>query len=159
MMRCIYGVLHIGCNIFLAHCIFGALYLWCYLFSLLVCYALASLVLCICTFGMLCIGIFGGASLVRLLVCNASLVHCFWSWVQYIFGVAFLVLCIVSYIAQACYRSGASTVLTSLGKCLKMHIFYLGRTNLDPKLKHNWGLFFSIFNVEQLFQRYWGENS
>ena len=34
-----------------------------------------------------------------------------WSWVQYIFGVASLVLCIVSYIAQACYRSGASTLL------------------------------------------------
>ena len=33
-----------------------------------------------------------------------------WSWVQYIFGVASLVLCIVSYIAQACYRSGASTL-------------------------------------------------
>ena len=26
---------------------------------------------------LLCIGIFGGASLVRLLLCNASLVHCF----------------------------------------------------------------------------------
>ena len=33
-----------------------------------------------------------------------------WSWVQYIFGVACLVLCIVSYIAQACYRSAASTL-------------------------------------------------
>ena len=33
-----------------------------------------------------------------------------WSWVQYIFGVASLVLCNVSYIAQACYRSGASTL-------------------------------------------------
>ena len=34
-----------------------------------------------------------------------------WSWVQYIFGVVSLVLCIVSYIAQACNRSGASTLL------------------------------------------------
>ena len=33
-----------------------------------------------------------------------------WSWVQYIFGVASLVLCIVSYIAQACYRSGTSSL-------------------------------------------------
>ena len=149
MVSCIYDAMHLWCAAYWLQYFFGALHLRC----------IASLVLCICTFGMLCRGIFGGASLVRLLVCNASLVHCFWSWVQYIFGVAFLVLCIVSYIAQACYRSGASTVLTSLGKCLKMHIFYLGRTNLDPKLKHNWGLFFSIFNVEQLFQRYWGKNS
>ena len=29
---------------------------------------------------------------------------------QYIIGVASLVVCIVSYIAQACYRSGASTL-------------------------------------------------
>ena len=33
-----------------------------------------------------------------------------WPWVQYIFGVASLVLCIVSYIVQACYRSVASTL-------------------------------------------------
>ena len=44
---------------------FGVMYLWC----------VTSLVLC--TFGMLCIGIFGDASLVRFLSCNASLVHCF----------------------------------------------------------------------------------
>ena len=96
----------IYCNISLMHCIFGALHLWCYVFALLVCYALASLVciivgalqlwwiiswlqyffgvmylrcvtsLVLCTFGMLCIGIFG-ASLMLLLLCNASLVHCF----------------------------------------------------------------------------------
>ena len=64
MMRCIYGVLHIGCNIFLAHCIFGALHLWCYVYALLVCYAEASLVVprwC----NSYCA------------LCNASLVHCF----------------------------------------------------------------------------------
>ena len=33
-----------------------------------------------------------------------------WYWVQYFFGVASLVLCIVSYIALACYRSGASAL-------------------------------------------------
>ena len=32
---------------------------------------------------------------------------------QYIIGVASLVVCIVSYIAQACYRSGASTLFGS----------------------------------------------
>ena len=38
-----------------------------------------------------------------------------WSWVQYIFGVASLVLCkcIVGHITQACYRIGASTLCVS----------------------------------------------
>ena len=63
--------------------IVGAVQLWWiiswlqYFFGVLYLRCVASLVLCICTFGMLCIGIFGGASLVRLLLCNASLVHCF----------------------------------------------------------------------------------
>ena len=48
---------------------------------------------------MLCIGIFGGASLVDY-YCAMHL----WSWVQYIFGVASLVLCIVSYIAHLLYH-------------------------------------------------------
>ena len=44
-----------------------------------------------------------GIGRLPLLLCNASLV-------QYVFVVESLVLCIVSYIAQACYRSGASTL-------------------------------------------------
>ena len=54
----------------------------------------------------------------------APLVPCIVFWVQCIFGVASLVLCIVSSIAQACYRSGAST----------LYIFYTvppGRPKLD----------------------------
>ena len=47
--------------------------------------------------------------------CALHIVQCIWCivsrpWVKYIFGVVTLVLCIVSYIAQACYRSGASTL-------------------------------------------------
>ena len=49
-------------------------------------------------------------SAVRFLLWNASLVHCFLVLGAIYFCVASLVLCIVSYIAQACYRSGASTL-------------------------------------------------
>ena len=47
-----------------------------------------------------------------------TIVQCIFGafWVQYIFDVASLVLFIVSYIAQACYRSGTSTLsLTPTG--------------------------------------------
>ena len=64
---CIFGELHLWWIIFWLQYFFGVMYLRC----------IASLVLCICTFGMLCIGNFVGASLVWLLLCNASLVHCF----------------------------------------------------------------------------------
>ena len=56
--------------------------------------------------------------------CNISLVYCifgvlyhWWivSRVKYIFGVASLVLCIVSYIAKACYRSCSSTLYNPQG--------------------------------------------
>ena len=93
LMHCIFGALHLWCYVFallvcyalasLVCIIVGALQLWWiiswlqYFFGVLYLRCVASLVLCICTFGMLCIGIFGGASLVRLLLCNASLVHCF----------------------------------------------------------------------------------
>ena len=97
---CIFGELHLWWIIFWLQYFFGVMYLRC----------IASLVLCICTFGMLCIGNFVGASLVWLLLCNASLVHCFLVLGAIYFCVASLVLCIVSYIAQACYRSGASTL-------------------------------------------------
>ena len=92
-MHCIFGALHLWCCAFalltcyalasLVCIIVGALQLWWiiswlqYFFGVLYLRCVASLVLCICTFGMLCIGIFGGASLVWLLLCNASLVHCF----------------------------------------------------------------------------------
>ena len=90
-MRCNFGELYLGCNISLVYCIFGALHI---------------LVLCICTFGMLCIGIFGGASLVQLLLCNAS------------FGVLFLglgcsmflVLLLWCYALSAISRRLATTV-------------------------------------------------
>ena len=95
-MSCIYDAMHLWCAESLVRCIFVVLQLWCdvtfvisifiaifhkyaifHFFGVLFLWCVASLVLCICTFGMLCIGIFGGASLVRLLLCNASLVHCF----------------------------------------------------------------------------------
>ena len=49
---------------------------------------------------------FGGASLVQLLLFNASLVHCFLGAIYF--------WCIVSNIAKACYRRGASTLLGCL---------------------------------------------
>ena len=97
----IFGVIHLWWAAYIMQCIYGVLIRWSvqlcwiiswlqYFFCVLYLRCVASLVLCICTFGMLCIGIFGGASLVRLLLCNASLEHCFWSREQYIFGVASL---------------------------------------------------------------------
>ena len=119
MMRCIYGVLNPWCAAPLLCCIFGEIYpsyniqcvaslvlcictfgmlcivifgvlnLWCaatvvnyILVAIFLCCTASSVrcifgVMCTCTFGMLCKGIFRGASLVRLLLCNASLVHCF----------------------------------------------------------------------------------
>ena len=44
----------IWCTVSSVHCIFGVMYMH-----------------------FVCVGIFDGASLVRLLLCNASLVHCF----------------------------------------------------------------------------------
>ena len=70
---------------------FGVMYLRC----------VASLVLCICTFGMLCIGIFGGASLVRLLLCNASLVHCF-----LVLGAIYFWCCVFGAMHCQLYRAG-----------------------------------------------------
>ena len=50
---------------------------------------------------MLCIGIFGGASLVRLLLCNASLVHCF-----LVLGAIYFWCCVFGAMHCQLYRSG-----------------------------------------------------
>ena len=87
--------------------IVGALQLWWiiswlqYFFGVLYLRCVASLVLCICTFGMLCIGIFGGASLVRLLLCNASLVHCF-----LVLGAIYFWCCVFGAMHCQLYRAG-----------------------------------------------------
>ena len=80
-----YDVIHLWCAESLVRCFFVVLHLWCS----------ANFV------NYIFIAIF-------LWWTTSSCVS--WYWVQYIFGVASLVLCIVSYIAQACYRSGASTL-------------------------------------------------
>ena len=67
----IFGVLNRWCAATLVNYILVAIFLLCDVSSVRCIFGV------ICTFGMLCIGIFGGASLVRLLLCNASLVHCF----------------------------------------------------------------------------------
>ena len=87
--------------------IVGALQLWWiiswlqYFFGVLYLRCVPSLVLCICTFGMLCIGIFGGASLVRFLLCNASLVHCF-----LVLGAIYFWCCIFGAMHCQLYRAG-----------------------------------------------------
>ena len=81
--------------------------LWCaaywlqYFFGVLHLRCIASLVFCICTFGMLCIGIFGGASLVRFLLCNASLVHCF-----LVLGAIYFWCCVFGAMHCQLYRAG-----------------------------------------------------
>ena len=54
---------------------------------------------------------------------------CIVSWVQYIFGVAPLVPCIVSSIAQACYRSGAFSKFEyryiQLLNCCRIFAFFI----------------------------------
>ena len=117
LMHCIFGALHHWCYVFaplvcyalasLVCIIVGALQLWWiiswlqYFFGVMYLRCVASLVLCICTFGMLCIGIFGGASLVRLLLCNASLVHCF-----LVLGAIYFWCCVFGAMHCQLYRAG-----------------------------------------------------
>ena len=147
MMQCIYGVLNLWCAASLLRCSFGvmsllwfiyllqyffrciaslvlcictfgmlfigifgvpnALQLWCiifwlqYFFGVMYLRCIASLVLCICTFGMLCIGNFVGASLVWLLLCNASLVHCF-----LVLGAIYFWCCVFGAMHCQLYRAG-----------------------------------------------------
>ena len=88
---CIFGELHLWWIIFWLQYFFGVMYLRC----------IASLVLCICTFGMLCIGNFVGASLVWLLLCNASLVHCF-----LVLGAIYFWCCVFGAMHCQLYRAG-----------------------------------------------------
>ena len=83
MMQCIYGVLNLWCAAYWLQYFFGVLHHR----------RVASLVLCICNFGMLCAHSHRYCEnyCAMHLLCIVS-----WSWVQYIFGVASLVLCIVS---------------------------------------------------------------
>ena len=85
LLCCSFGVMSLLWFIYLLQYFFDALHLRC----------IASLVLCICTFGMLCIGIFGvhnrwcAATLVNYILvaiflwCNVSSLHC-------IFGVMYM---------------------------------------------------------------------
>ena len=77
------------------HCCAATLvwYLMQYFFDALHLRCIASLVLCICIFGMLCIGIFGVHNRWCDYYCAMHL-WCIvsWSWVQYIFGIESLVL-------------------------------------------------------------------
>ena len=82
MVCWIFGALHIGCNIFLLHCIFGASHL-----------------LCICVYELL-------VSLVVprwwwLLLCNASLAHCFLA-----LGAIYFWCCIFGAMHCQLYRAG-----------------------------------------------------
>ena len=130
LVSCTFGVMHLCCDASLAVCIFGELHIWCD----------ASMVCCIlvaiffwrtassvhCISGVMYMHFWYAMQrhLWWCLVGAIAIVHCAmhlwsivsWSWVQYIFGVASLVL--VSYIAQACYHSGASTLLYLLNKLL-----------------------------------------
>ena len=107
-MPCIYGVLNLWCttsllccigesylycNISLMHCIFGALHLWCYGYALLV----------------LCIVIFGGASLVRLLLCNASFSALFLGQ-----GAIYFCCCVFGAMHCQLYRAGLLVLLAIL---------------------------------------------
>ena len=97
LVLCNFGELYLGCNISLVYCIFGTLHLWCYMHFW---YAMhrhhwwclvGAITIVQCIFGALFLG----------LGCNIFLVLRLWCYTVYI----------VSYIAQACYHSGASTLL------------------------------------------------
>ena len=96
MMQCIYGVLNLWCAASLFRCSFGVMSLLWFIYLLQYSFrCIASLVLCICTFGMLFIGIFGvpnrwcATTLVNYILvaiflwCNVSSLHC-------IFGVMYM---------------------------------------------------------------------
>ena len=110
MVCWIFGALHLCCAALVNH-IFIAIFLWCTAYSEhcifgamgmhFWCYALSSLV---------------APRWCDYYCAMHLLVHCFLVKVQYIFVVASLVLCMVSYIAQPCYRSGASTSTSTEGQ-------------------------------------------
>ena len=83
------------CAANLVNYILVAIFLWCNVSSVRCIFGV------ICTFGMLCIGIFGGASLVRLLLCNASLVHC-----SLVLGAIFFWCCIFGAMHCQLYPAG-----------------------------------------------------
>ena len=105
MMQSIYGVLNLWCAASLLRCSFGVMSLLWFIYLLQYSFrCIASLVLCICTFGMLFIGIFGvpnrwcAATLVNYILvaiflwCNVCIfgeLHLWWIifWLQYFFGV------------------------------------------------------------------------
>ena len=120
LMHCIFGALHHWCYVFaplvcyalasLVCIIVGALQLWWILFwlqyfcdvmSVHCIFGVMYTKVHICNFGMLCIGNFGGASLVWLLLCNASLVHC-----SLVLGAIFFWCCIFGAMHCQLYRAG-----------------------------------------------------
>ena len=115
-MHCIFGALHLLCYVgtfgMLCNGIFGVLNRWCdatlvnYMLVAIFLWRTVSLVRCI--FGVMYMHFWYAmhASLVVPRWCDyycAMHLWCIvsWPWVQYIFGVVSLVLCIVIYIAQA----------------------------------------------------------
>ena len=110
LMSCIYDVMHLWCAESLVRCIFVVLHL-CRAASL-VNYIFITIFLWCTAYSVRCI--FGVIGMHFWFALHRHLWWCLVgaiTIVQYIFGVASLLLCIVSYIAQACYRSGASTIL------------------------------------------------
>ena len=119
MMQCIYGVLNLWCAASLFRCSFGVMSLLWFIYLLQYSFrCIASLVLCICTFGMLFIGIFGvpnrwcATTLVNYILvaiflwCNVCIfgeLHLWWIifWLQYFFGVMYL-RCIASLVLCIC---------------------------------------------------------
>ena len=119
MMQCIYGVLNLWCAASLFRCSFGVMSLLWFIYLLQYSFrCIASLVLCICTFGMLFIGIFGvpnrwcAATLVNYILvaiflwCNVCIfgeLHLWWIifWLQYFFGVMYL-RCVASLVLCIC---------------------------------------------------------
>ena len=100
MVGCIFGKLHLWCDAFMLRCIFGGMYLWwaaymiwC-IFGVLHLQCVAFLVLFICTFGMLCIGIFVGA--IKIVQCIFGALFLGWN--------VFLVLRLWCYALSATLR-------------------------------------------------------
>ena len=127
-MYCIFGALHLWCYVFallvcyalasffvhnrwcaatLVNYILVAIFLWCTVSSVRSIFGVMYMHFWYAMHRHLWWCLVGAITIVQCIFwCIVS-----WSWVQYVFGVASLVLCIVSYIAQACYHSGASTLL------------------------------------------------
>ena len=102
---CIFVVLHLWCGASLMNYVLVAIFLWCTVSSVR------------CIFGVMYMHFWYAMHrhLWWCLVGAITIVQCIFGALFLVlgcYGVASLVLFIVSYIAQACYRSGASTLFT-----------------------------------------------